>query len=102
MTSFIEAIIVVLAWGQERPASLLLLSGPQRFRVTAPISLSATLVAGAQLLISKPARILRDRSNRLSLLRVVPTRYSPLRLRMAARFPITPTVFSALWLALDP
>jgi hypothetical protein len=47
MTSFIEAIIVVLAWGQERPASLLLLSGPQRFGVTAPISLSATLVAGA-------------------------------------------------------
>src|SRR5215469_10510002 len=39
------------------------------------------------LLISKPARILRARSNRLSLLRVVPTRYSLLRLRMVARFP---------------
>ena len=47
MTSFIKAIIVVLAWGQERPVSLLLLSGPQRFGVRAPISLSATLVAGA-------------------------------------------------------
>jgi len=43
--------------------------------------------APAMLLISKSARILRDRSNRLSLLRVVPTRYSLLRLRMAARFP---------------
>jgi len=43
--------------------------------------------APSMLLISQPARILRDRSNRLSLLRVVPTRYSLLRLRMAARFP---------------
>ena len=48
------------------------------------------------LLISKPARILRDRSNRLSLLRVVPTRYSLLRLRMAARFPSLTTLRSKI------